>query len=81
MFDPILDAYPRKIFDQKAYTRAELREAWGCSKEIVLLRCGDRVDSGEWEQVWKKVGHSDVLAYRLKERIESTVGSSKVQKK
>ena len=59
-----LDLYKPKVYDQNAYTRNELRKIWGCSKERAIERVELALSLGGIEQVWKKAGHSDAMAWR-----------------
>lgn len=65
--NPIFDTIPpKKIFDQTAVTRKEIQSEMGLSRDKVALLCEEKVRSGEWEQVWKKIARIDVWAYRIK---------------
>lgn len=64
--NPIFDSMPKKVFDQTAVTRREIQTETGLSREKVGRMCEEKVTSGEWEQVWKKIARIDVWAYRIK---------------
>jgi hypothetical protein len=63
-----LTAGMKKDIDETASTIKELSEYLGFSPGETAKRAKDKVDSGEWEQVWKKVGVRMVAAYRLKKK-------------
>jgi len=60
----IVDDYAASVFDQTAYTRKDLQKAWSVSKDVIDERIEINLANGAWEQVFKKVGHASVVAYR-----------------
>ena len=62
---------PKKIIDQNALTRVELCKQWKeqgieLSKDRFVVWAKEKIDSGKWEQVWKKIGNRLIPAYRLR---------------
>lgn len=54
IFDLLADV-PRKVIDENAFTVMEIAKALSVSRDTASKIAKKKVESGEWEQVWK--GH------------------------
>jgi hypothetical protein len=62
----ILDDLPKKTFDPKAFTVAELCDECGLGNAQMGKIIREKVALGLWEKVWRKNNGRPVPAYRLK---------------
>jgi hypothetical protein len=57
----------QRIYDQRAWSRADLFRELGGSQADLSIYIQTRLDSGEWERVWKRDENGRRLkAYRRK---------------
>ena len=57
-------SFPVKVFDENAFTQQDIADMAGISLSHSARMTRDKVESGEWEQVWKRMGTRSVRAYR-----------------
>ena len=62
MFEGILP----KIFDEKAYTFAEVKTRLGACDRLTRKWLKQKVENGDIEQVWRKGTTHPIPAYRIK---------------
>jgi hypothetical protein len=55
---------PAREFDDHAFTQEDIAKTAGISYSHCARLISARVESGEWEQVWKRLGNRSVRAYR-----------------
>lgn len=60
----LADEIGRRVFDDKAETIKELIAATGYGDKQIREMVAERVESGAWEQVWKRGARMAVPAYR-----------------
>lgn len=61
----LLETIPGRIFDESAYTLWEIVEARGLTIKMAYRLRDEKMSSGEWEEVYKRVKGKPVKAYRL----------------
>ena len=62
----LLSLFSEKVFDQTAWSVKEFAERKGIGVAQSSIWLKGKVDSGEAEQVWKRVGSRTVQAFRVK---------------
>jgi hypothetical protein len=58
--------FPKIVIDQNAETSDELLKSWPLSESALDKFIRQKVESGEWERVLKRVGNRTIAAYRRK---------------
>jgi hypothetical protein len=62
----ILDSIPDFAWDQNSACLEEIMAAKGMNHAAAQRLRNAKIESGEWEQVWKKYHGRRIKAYRLK---------------
>lgn len=65
IFDMLADV-EQPIFDQSAITVRDIKQHLKCGLTKARNIASDKVKSGQWERVWKKIDTQTVQAYRPK---------------
>ena len=56
-----------RVYDEEALTCEELQKMWRCGWRTAKAKIGEKLKSGEWESVWRRIpGCKDVIAYRIR---------------
>ena len=62
--NPLLDSIPKRVYDQSASTLDEIMDDRCLNREQATQIRDLNLQSGAWEQVWKKVKGKTIKAYR-----------------